>query len=1043
MIMNYIVHCLRKKKVLILAATLLCGAFSGSSVQADSPSQRMGLSYTYPSAYVEWPDAFLAGNGKMGIMVFGNPLDETVIYNDRKFFMAASRERSFNQVSAENLSKIRDYCTAGNFAAANALAVSSAGWSGGGEGDKHPGFEMSIILPQDGAISNYSRTCNYRTGEISVKWTDTRGNWERKSFVSRQDNVIVQYLTAPTGGTITCSIQLKTDPGMHFPSGMTFSNVSDAEYLNLRVRYPSNTNGAGYEGVVRVVSSGGTKSMSGDVLNITDANAVMLLTRTDKYYSDCTNRWNQKALQNQLSTLPSDYNTLLDGQMASHGVIYDRVVLNLNADSADRTRSNEDLLSMQKNSSTTVKALWERIFDAGRYHYLSSSSNVAPPDLLGLWTGDCNVGWQGFYHLDANLNLQIAGGNIGDMPEAMEGYFTIMEKWQEGFRTNASKLLGCRGMLGGGNTAGLNGLISALSSYYPYQYVTGEMGWLLYPFWEHYLITGDKTFLRDRIYPLLKDMGYFYEDFLKSTDSSGNYIFAGSISPENQPGGLGISLVNNSTFDIAGAKFCLSALIEACNTLGLDQGAGGGVEKWAGILNKLPPYLINSDGALQEWSWPGLNENYNHRHSSHLITAWPLREITPENDITLFNAAKKTLSKKDAYSYENAGHGILHAALIAANLKNEQSVYGKLMRLLREDFYYNSLASSHYSGHSVFCTDACNAVPGIMMEMLVSSSPGILELLPAVPQALDQGAISGVKGRNRVTVESMDWNLNDNSVNCTLKSDIDQGITLIQRRGIVSITSGAPVEASPLGQIARVVQLQAGVSTNISIGIGQSIQNLALNRPVTVSSIADNSSGINAVDGNTGTRWSSAYTNNEWIYVDLGSAKSITEIKLYWEAAYGSSYKIQVSDNAINWTDVYSTLIGDGGIDDIPIAATTARYVRLLGEQRATEYGYSLWEIEVYGNGFSSVKSPKTETSFELLSSPASDKVQLSGNLDGNTEVMVNLYDSKGTLVQKDNHFFLAGQLSMDIDISLLKAGIYFVNISTNDFVVTKKLAVR
>jgi len=135
--------------------------------------------------------------------------------------------------------------------------------------------------------------------------------------------------------------------------------------------------------------------------------------------------------------------------------------------------------------------------------------------------------------------------------------------------------------------------------------------------------------------------------------------------------------------------------------------------------------------------------------------------------------------------------------------------------------YYNSLISSHYNKHGVFCTDTCNAIPGIMMEMLVSSSPGQLELLPTLPQALTQGAISGVKGRNRVSVQNLSWNLTNRTADCVLKSDINQSITLIQRNGIKTISTSAQVSSSPLGEIAKMIQLRAGVSTSISIGLGE------------------------------------------------------------------------------------------------------------------------------------------------------------------------------------------------------------------------------
>jgi alpha-L-fucosidase 2 len=805
------------RSILLIAVALFSSNILGL---ASTYSQRIGFSYGYPTHYTDWQNAFLAGNGKMGIMVFGNPLNEAVIYNDREFNLAANTNslfRTFNQVSDSDLSAIRSDCIAGNFEAADELAASAPHWRDGGEQNRHPGFEMLIGIPSDGPISNYRRVCDFSTGEITVNWTDARGDWTRKSFVSRRDNVIVQYLAAPTKGKLNCSIQLTTDPKMNFPAGMTFEPLASPDFLNMRVAYPPGTGSAGYEGVTRVVAYGGSESVDGSILNISNANEVILLTRTSKYGTHCEQQWERKNLQKQLKAIPANYKTLLTGQIATHESIYDRVQLDLDANAADRAKPNEELLDMQKNSAVPVRALWERVFDAGRYYFLSSSDSNTPPDLLGLWTGDCNAGWGGFYTLDANLNLQIAGGNIGDMPEAMEGYFKINEGWRADFETNAIKLLGCRGMLASGNTPGTNGLMAALNSYYPYQYATGEEGWLLYPFWEHYLITGDKKFLRNRLYPLLKDMGYFYENFLNNTDADGHYIFAGSISPENQPSNVHYSLVNNSVFDISSARFCLGALIQTCHILNLDEEMSPEIQRWNTILNKLPPYLINTDGALQEWAWLGLKDHYDHRHSSGLLSVWPYQEITPEGTPAYFKAALVTLAKKDKYNYEDAGHGLLHSALIAANLKNSQSVNAKLLRLTSEGFYYDSLCSSHYRNHGVFCTDTCNTVPAIMMEMLVGSNPGAIELLPALPPSLTRGSISGVKARSCVTVEKLSWDMISGSVTCVLKSDINQSITLIERNGIASITTDVPVIQSPLGKIARVIRLRGGTSTSIKI----------------------------------------------------------------------------------------------------------------------------------------------------------------------------------------------------------------------------------
>jgi hypothetical protein len=124
---------------------------------------------------------------------------------------------------------------------------------------------------------------------------------------------------------------------------------------------------------------------------------------------------------------------------------------------------------------------------------------------------------------------------------------------------------------------------------------------------------------------------------------------------------------------------------------------------------------------------------------------------------------------------------------------------------------------------------------------------------------------------------------------------------------------------------------------------------LSQGRPATASSIENTSrSAGNAVDGNTGTRWSSGFSDPQWIRVDLGASHAINRVLLNWETAYGRAYQIQTSPDGTAWTTVFSTTTGDGGIDDIALN-TTARYVRMNGTQRATQYGYSLWEFQVYG----------------------------------------------------------------------------------------------
>ncbi|MFF8602250.1 discoidin domain-containing protein [Streptomyces sp. NPDC015232] len=126
---------------------------------------------------------------------------------------------------------------------------------------------------------------------------------------------------------------------------------------------------------------------------------------------------------------------------------------------------------------------------------------------------------------------------------------------------------------------------------------------------------------------------------------------------------------------------------------------------------------------------------------------------------------------------------------------------------------------------------------------------------------------------------------------------------------------------------------------------------LSQGRPATASSVeAAGLEADKAVDGQSASRWASAEgVDPQWLRVDLGAPAALSRIRLDWEAAYARSYRLQGSLDGTTWTDLHSTTSGDGGTDDVTVTGT-ARYVRMYGTQRATPYGYSLYEFKVYGS---------------------------------------------------------------------------------------------
>src|ERR1041385_3961404 len=177
------------------------------------------------------------------------------------------------------------------------------------------------------------------------------------------------------------------------------------------------------------------------------------------------------------------------------------------------------------------------------------------------------------------------------------------------------------------------------------------------------------------------------------------------------------------------------------------------------------------------------------------------------------------------------------------------------------------------------------------------------------------------------------------NINVTLTATADPGFTFAGWSGACTGTGSCVVKMSA----------NKTVTATFNTACSGTSQNLALNCPATASSTQMSSTLPQYVDdGNTTTRWSSAQQiDPQWIYIDLGSTKTIRRVVLNWETAYASSYQIQTSPDASTWTTIFSTTTGDGGIDDLTVNGS-GRYVRMYGTVRGTQFGYSLWEFGVY-----------------------------------------------------------------------------------------------
>ena len=801
-------------------AVALPGVGSPPAAAAVPPQTALPERGVYDtSAATSWTDGFVTGNGEYGAVVYGTPAEERVLLNHHRFVLPNGTHATQPPLIADRLAPVQDKALAGDYAGAS--SAFAAAWTLRWTQTFHPGYELRLSSPAMSTADNYARITDFRTGEVTHTWTDVSGTWKRRVFVSRPDDVVVHELTPATGRTVDTTIRANTAlEGA--PNDVSFTGTATAGgsegHLTLRGIYPTSQGAHGYEGVTRVVVTGSKASVTtnGSALTVAKAAKVLLLTKLARYES--AGEWNSDPLRTALAAVPADYATLLARHTPDHRALFDGSTLDLGVPAADRLLSASELTARQNGNRAAVDlALLERMYDSGRYLFVSSTG-VLPPRLTGIWSGSWNGAWADDFTTDANVNLQVAGGNILSHGAAMQGYFDLILGQLADWRVNAANLYGARGFLAPTRTDGTHGrMLHFNGGDFPGQCWTGGADWLLYPLLEHYQVTGDAAFLKDKLGPALMELALFYEDFLTRTDADGRLVFVPSFSMENSPSSTGQMLAVNATGDIMAGRHALQAAIDAADALDVEQGSGQGVARWTALLEKLPDYTVNGDGALAEWSWPGLADRYNHRHAHHLYGAWPLHEINPEDNPDLVRSSRKALRLRGDENY--SAHGSLHRALAWARLKDGAGVYDNIRKILGSNMVRRSLMTSHNPDLHIYNADAANALPAVISEALLYTRPGILELLPALPEQFTKGAIRGVRGRNRVLVESLTWDTAARTATVALTSDIAQDITLICRRGITSVTTSATVIRSPLGDHARRVSLAAGTRTQIALGL--------------------------------------------------------------------------------------------------------------------------------------------------------------------------------------------------------------------------------
>jgi alpha-L-fucosidase 2 len=774
-------------------------------------------------------EALSSGYGAVNIEVAGNPYTEQIPFSHENMF--TPRKKSFEAPKIANVfPQVRQMMLDGKYHEAIMIAytewrktpISRASGFGGGR------FSMLLEFPGSTSVRDYLRTVDFESTEVKVYWTDERGEWVRRTFTSRPDNVVVQWITAPRGHSVNVRIKMSeggVGGGRFAGGGQDFagirgrgaaqggSSVSNTQKdlneqrLILKGRLNPSVDNRGYANVTRVVRNGGSASMDGETLVVGNASSVMLLTRIE-YLPDYSED-KVEAVRQSLEELTPDYPELLERARKVQSEMLNRVTVDFGGESKYGL-SSEELLSDQRSSSGYSGAFLKTFFEMCRYWFIITTGKYRGMSAL----------------TNVNTNLQIAPITLGYYRESEMAYFEWVESLVSDYHTNAKNIYGMRGAhypIAPTKDSGVFTMFDYADNTgetWPHPYWISAGGWVLRPFWDHYQVTGDMDFLRNRMVPLYKDLALFYEDFLTVTDKNGNYIFVPSFSPENNPGNLnpGCMAVINASMDISVCREVLSNLVEACELLGIEADS---IPKWKVMLGKLPPHLLEPDGTLKEWAWSDLGERYNHRHISQGYGAWPGDEIDPDRTPQL---AKATVIADRKRVHERlAAHSQCQRALIGARLKDNYMVDSELRQLLEQGFVGTTLLCPHDPYANMRIADAQGGIPAIMMEMLAYSRPGVIEVLPALPPSLVKGAINGMLLRTFARLDKLSWNMDTRTVYLTVTSLRKQDVTLIARYGIekISVSSGVLAADPQPGSATCELHLPEGKPVKIKLNIGR------------------------------------------------------------------------------------------------------------------------------------------------------------------------------------------------------------------------------